>query len=91
MQELLLKKELENEDGCTYMDALEKACGVFSVKVVNNLHNYIITYLNRLIHGLMTVSDKWFNINRNVLKAEIWPSPPNLLTLKIGDLLRCKC
>lgn len=45
------------------------ACGLFSAKVVNNLHNYITTFLNRLIHGLLNVSNKWFINNRSALKA----------------------
>ena len=39
-----------------FMSKHERICGKFSLKVVKNLENYIIIYLNRLIHGLMTVS-----------------------------------
>lgn len=34
----------------------EKAFGKFAVHMVKNLHSYVILYLNRLIHGLLTVS-----------------------------------
>jgi hypothetical protein len=58
--------------------------------MVKNLHSYIILYLNRLIHGLLTVSHEFHN--KEVDKSwQDWPAPPNLVTFKIGDLIRCKC
>ena len=33
--------------------------------MVHNLHSYIITYLNRLIHGLLSVAQK-FSKNKSV-------------------------
>jgi hypothetical protein len=58
--------------------------------MVKNLHSYIILYLNRLIHGLLTVSKEFYE--KEVDKSwDGWQSPPNLVTFKIGDLIRCKC
>jgi hypothetical protein len=31
----------------------------YSIDVVNNLHSYTLAYLNRLIHGLLTVSARF--------------------------------
>jgi len=68
---------------------MEKVCGKFTVKIVNNLHTYVLTYLNRLIHGLMTVAFKFHKTF--TLSVSAWPYPPNLLSFKVGDLMRCKC
>ena len=84
----LLMRELE-PDGFTHVEKYEKACGKFAYKTVNNLHRYIILYLNRIIHGLLTVSKKLYDEKLST-KAR-WSAPPDLLTFKIGDLMRCKC
>jgi hypothetical protein len=57
--------------------------------MVKNLHSYITLYLNRLIHGLLTISKKFYDtkLQRN---WDDWQFPPNLMTFKIGDLIRCK-
>lgn len=47
--------------GFTNVEKIEKASGVFAVSIVNNLHSYIILYLNRLIHGLLKVSKKFYD------------------------------
>jgi hypothetical protein len=44
------------EDGITSIPKYEKATGKFATQTIKNLHSYIILYLNRLIHGLLTVS-----------------------------------
>ena len=63
---------------------------MFATHMVKNLHSYILLYLNRLIHGLLSVSKLFFE--KDIDKAwEMWQSPPNLVTFKIGDLMRCKC
>ena len=59
-QAQLLLRELER-DGFTHVERYEKACGKFAVKTVNNLHRYIVLYLNRIIHGLLTVSKKLYD------------------------------
>ena len=70
------------------MNKHERICGKFSLKIVKNLESYIIIYLNRLIHGLMNVSKETYS-RMGVMPS--WPHPPNLLSFKVGDLLRCKC
>lgn len=58
-QSLLLLKELE-DDGFTHVEKIERACGKYAIKTVNNLHFYITLYLNRVIHGLLTVSKQLY-------------------------------
>jgi hypothetical protein len=87
-QARLLLKELER-DGFTHVERIEKACGKFAFKTVNNLHCYIILYLNRIIHGLLSASKALFETKLSS-KAR-WTSAPDLITFKIGDLMRCKC
>lgn len=84
-------KILESEllsDEAPFLSRYERVCGKFSVKVVNNLNNCVAIYLNRLIHGLMSVSSNLFQTHMRGMPS--WPSPPNLLSFKIGDLLRCR-
>jgi hypothetical protein len=84
-------KILESEllsDEAPFLSRYERVCGKFSVKVVNNLNNCVAIYLNRLIHGLMSVSFNLFLVSMRGMPS--WPSPPNLLSFKIGDLLRCR-
>lgn len=85
----ILAREMEQK-GDEHVDEVEKVSGKFSVKVVNNLHSYIIGFLNRLIHGLMKVA-KQMHDDYQLGQFSFWPSPVNLLTFKVGDLMRCKC
>ena len=87
-QSKLLLRELER-DGFTHIEKYEKACGKFAYKTVNNLHSYIVLYLNRIIHGLLKVSKELYD-TKLCTKAR-WTSPPDLLSFKIGDLMRSKC
>jgi hypothetical protein len=84
-----MKHYLEDEDN-THIERLERAFGKHSYQTVSCLHNYIILYLNRLIHGLMIVSNS-FHERFNFKDLEEWKYPPNLITFKIGDLVRSKC
>lgn len=59
-QTQLLKQELFENDGFYHVEKFEKVCGKFATKTVNNLHSYIVLYLNRLIHGLLSVSKELF-------------------------------
>lgn len=78
------------EDEINYIPKYEKAYGKFSAHMVKNLHSYIVLYLNRLIHGLLTIAKEFYD--KEVDKSwDDWQSPPNLVTFKIGDLVRCKC
>lgn len=58
------------------------------MNIVNNLHSYILLYLNRLIHGLLKVSKRVYD--KELIGRARWTSPPNLISFKIGDLMRCK-
>lgn len=89
MQSKILQNEILTK-GDEFIDPVEKISGKFSYKVVKNLHTYIIAYLNRLIHGLLKASKEFF-AESNIFDYSLWPCPPNLLTFKIGDLMRCKC
>jgi hypothetical protein len=88
MQASVLQNELERQ-GDEHIDKIEKISGKFSHKVVKNLHSHIIIYLNKLIHGLLNAAIKLFDQYDD--PENIWTSPPNLLSFKIGDLMRCKC
>jgi hypothetical protein len=72
----------------SHVERFEKAAGIFTVNIVNNLHSYIIHYLNRLIHGLLKVSKRVYD--RELIGRARWNSPPNLISFKIGGLMRCK-
>jgi hypothetical protein len=54
-QSFLLLKSLE-EDGMNFIPKMEKAYGKFATQLVKNMHTYTLLYLNRLIHGLLKVS-----------------------------------
>ena len=92
MQANILEREMQqNSFGSDqYVDVMEKISGKFSLKVVKNLHSYIIAFLNRLIHGLLKISKRMYDENQ-LSQYSNWPTPVNLLTFKVGDLMRCKC
>lgn len=66
---------------------LERVSEKFSVLIGKSLEKWVVKYLNRLLEGLAKVA-RQFHVN---YFAKDWPSPPNLITFRIGDLLRCKC
>jgi len=67
----------------------ERMAASYSIGIVNNLHCYIITYLNRLIHGLLTVANRFSQLPE-VSHLEL-PARINLITFQIFDMIRCKC
>jgi len=90
----ILKNE-ESFQGDNQLDDLERICGKFSYKVVKNLHSEIIEYLNKVIHSILLVSKRFHEHildPRRTTESETnnWPAPPNLITFKLGDLMRCK-
>ena len=87
-QSLLLLKQLQ-KDGFTHVEKIERACGKYATKTVNNLHCYIVLYLNRIIHGLLKVSKQLYETKLSTKNR--WTSPPDLMSFKIGDIMRCKC
>ena len=64
MQSQLLMRKLQAEE-FTQIEKYERIASQFSIDIDNNLHSYIITYLNRLIHGLLSVAQK-FSKNKSV-------------------------
>ena len=68
---------------------VEQYSAHYAIGIVNNLHAYIVVYLNRLIHGLLSVSRKFTKILENN-KLEL-AGTVNLITFQVMDLLRCKC
>jgi hypothetical protein len=88
LQGELLLRELAHP-GRPELERLECIAARYSADLVHNLHAYIIAYLNRLIHGLLTVALK-FGKSRSV-KASEWSSNLNLVTFQVMDLLRCRC
>ena len=72
----------------THVETIEKAAGVFTYNIANNLHSYVLLYLNRLIHGLLKVARRVYD--RDLIGRARWNSPPNLISFRIGDLMRCK-
>ena len=51
----ILMSELHN-DADSFIERNEKISAKFAWKSVNNIESFIVSYLNRLIHGLTSVS-----------------------------------
>jgi hypothetical protein len=77
------------------MDEQERICGKFAFKVVKNLHNEIVEYLNKVIHSILCCSKLFHEYvleskGASEVEKSNWPYPPNLISFKVGDLMRCK-
>jgi hypothetical protein len=88
LQSELLMRELFIK-GTNSIQKYEKISANYSIDIVNNLHSYIVSYLNRLIHGLLTVAAKFSQLPE-VSHMDL-PSKVNLITFQIFDMIRCKC
>ena len=88
MQSQLLMRKLQAEE-FTQIEKYERIASQFSIDIVNNLHSYIITYLNRLIHGLLSVL-KEFREDSEAHQLEL-PFSEDIITFQVMDLIRCKC
>jgi len=88
LQVRLIRKELKRASRPLDGLELEEVCGRYSIEMLNSLHSHLIGYLNRLIHGLASVSKRFYE--RSEMANAGWSSPPDLVTFTIGDLLRCK-
>ena len=53
----LIKRQLQM-GSCNTTEKYELMAAKYSLDIVNNLHSYTLKYLNRLIHGLLTVTAK---------------------------------
>ena len=62
-----------------FMSLSESECkaGLFSATMFKNNKFYVMKYLNRLIHGLLSVTRS--------------KTHPQLVSFRVGDLLRCRC
>ncbi len=70
-QIMILLNEFHNEeDG--FIERNEKILAKFAWKSVNNIENFIVSYLNRLIHGLASVSEKLKVNVRFYLEINVW-------------------
>jgi hypothetical protein len=75
--------------GSPQIEKYERIAACYSVGIVNNLHAYILAYLNRLIHGLLAVGQRFAKLPQ-VSQCD-WSSSVNLVTFQVSDLLRCRC
>lgn len=62
MQELLLDRKRADyfEEGHEFIEEMEWATSIFSLDMIKNFQNYVVSYLNRLIHGLLNVSKRFY-------------------------------
>ena len=75
-----------------YLPELDRKVGLWSSIMLKSVKNYLINYLNALIHGLLRVSKKYVFLLKNVDKVtEEKKFMPQLITFKCDDLLRCRC
>jgi hypothetical protein len=64
--------------------------GVFACKINETSSQYMFKYINKLIHALLTVP----RLAMGMVKSDRDKynlSSINLVTLKVGDLMRCRC
>lgn len=80
----LMKQEIA-EDLKKFSES-ETSVGQFASYLFKNNGNYLIRYLNALIHGITKVADECYE-SLNLTPEFV----PELITFKIGDLMRCKC
>ena len=63
--------------------------GQFCPIIHKNNVNYLITYLNALIHAINKAVRKYKFFEDKITKTS--ETIPAFISFKIGDLLRCKC
>ena len=86
-QKLLSMEKLEEE--FSYLPENESKVGFFSSIMLKNEKYYIINYLNALIHGLLSATQKF--IGKTKIEEQEKQNIPQLVSFRVGDLLRCKC
>lgn len=89
MQSELLRQKLAGAE-FSQVDRHERISAQFSIDIVNNLHSYIIAYLNRLIHGLLAVWRRFQKLP-GVELLELAASGAGIVSFQVMDLVRCKC
>jgi hypothetical protein len=71
------------------IERYESISAKYSIDIVDNLHAYTLAYLNRLIHGLLSVAIRFTKLP--IVAQFEWPSALSLITCQINDLVRCRC
>jgi hypothetical protein len=69
---------------------LDTKVGIFAAKLNEIGSQYVFKYLNKLIHALLTIPRKAAQFACSDRERTVIESV-NLVTFKIGDMLRCKC
>lgn len=64
--------------------------GTFAAKINEISSQYMFKYINQLIHSLLSIPKKAAEKTKND-RDKFNLSCANLVTLKIGDLMRCRC
>ena len=64
--------------------------GIFAAKLNEIASQYTFKYLNKLIHSLLTISKTAAESARSDREEAVLDSV-NLVSFKIGDMMRCKC
>lgn len=66
MQALLLDRERMSYEarGHEFIGELEWKAGIFSLDLITHFHNYLVSYLNRLIHGILKVSKQFYQLHK---------------------------
>ena len=77
------------EEEFSYLPETESKVGFFSSIILKNEKYYIINYLNALIHGLLSAAQKF--IGKKKIEEQDKQNIPQLVSFRVGDLLRCKC
>ena len=77
----MMMEKLEKE----FIQLSESECkaGLFSAIMFKNNKFYVIKYLNRLIHGLLEAARNYKSYSND--------PKPQLVSFRVGDLLRCRC
>ena len=64
--------------------------GIYSAKLNEIASQYIFKYLNKLIHALLTIPRVAAEAASSD-REKTFIGSVNLVTFKIGDMMRCKC
>ena len=79
----------------SFLESQEAIIGYFAFRMEQYNNSFFSKALNNLIHmilnGIIEVKEKWLANNQNNFYSPIYQSlDVDLITFKIGDLMRCK-
>lgn len=66
----------------------EGIAGYFATVMKKSYENYLVSYLNKLIHCILSAQESF---KAKYSKKDAYKIGVNLISFKVGDLLRCKC